>query len=191
MDFHDALKAKQTVNYLKAQTVNIEILVPQLSTEPGEVIQSLKLMTETAAGERPVYIIGSSLGGYLGTWLHQHLLSLKYAHSIRLVLINPAVGAQDLFDDFIGPQVNLYTGEKWELTRHHADQLRKLEIDELKGVDSILLLAQMGDEVLNYRLAQKKYRRCRSIIQKGGNHSFIGYEEMLPEIFKFLTTHNS
>ena len=187
----DSLKARQTVNFLQKKSNNIEIQVPLLSTEPDEVTESLKALTEDAAQKCPVYIIGSSLGGYLGTWLHQHLLSLNYGHPVKLVLINPAVKAYNLFEDFIGPQVNLYTGEKWELTHRHAEQLKELDVDELESVDSILLLAQKGDEVLDYRLAEEKYARCRSMIQDGGDHSFIGYEDVLPDIYKFLTERGS
>ena len=185
----DSLKARQTVNFLQKKSNNIEIQVPLLSTEPDEVTESLKALTEDAVQKRPVYIIGSSLGGYLGTWLHQHLLSLNYGHPVKLVLINPAVKAYNLFEDFIGPQVNRYTGEKWEMTHRHAEQLKELDVNELQNVNSILLLAQKGDEVLDYRLAEEKYVHCRSMIQDGGDHSFIGYEDVLPDIYKFLTEH--
>ena len=179
-------KALQTVEYFKKQKADIDIKVPQLPTEPEEVVELLKTMTVTAARTRPVFIIGSSLGGYLGTWLHQYLFRLGYGYPVRLVMINPAVKAYDLFEQFIGPQENLYTGEKWELTHRHAEQLRQLDVEQLTDINSILLLAQTGDEVLDYRLAEDKYEKCRSIIQAGGDHSFVGYNEMLPEIYQFL-----
>ncbi|OED49137.1 hypothetical protein ACH42_02095 [Endozoicomonas sp. (ex Bugula neritina AB1)] len=185
----DSQKARQTVDYLTKQDIDIDILVPQLPTDPEEAVHSLTSITATAVKERPVYIIGSSLGGYLGTWLHQYLLSMGYNHPVRLVMINPAAHAYDLLEQFIGPQVNLYTGEQWELTHKHAEQLKELDVDILKSKKSILLLVQMGDEVLDYRLAEKKYNKCRLVIQEGGNHSFTGYEYMLPDIFQFLTTH--
>ena len=135
---------------------------------------------------------GSSLGGYLGTWLHQYLLSLQHGQPVRLVIVNPVALDETvldchLFDAFIGPQFNVYTGERWELTQNHCDQLKKLNVETLNCTDSIFLLAQAGDEILNYRLAEQKYKNCRLLVQQGGDHSFVDYHKALPDIFAFLT----
>lgn len=180
-----SLKALNTASYIASHSLNLDVHIPVLPTEPDDVVALLKSLTESVPEEKPVYIIGSSLGGYLGTWLHKHLLQ-HHHHQVRLVVVNPAVKAYDRFEEFVGPQENLYTGEKWELTHRHAEQLKNLEVDTLLSPESILLLAQTDDEVLDYRLAVEKYKECRSIIQKGGNHGFEGYEQILPTIFEFL-----
>ncbi len=182
-------KAIQTADYIRQQNagINIDVEIPHLPTEPDDVITRLKSIAEPFVSKRPIYIIGSSLGGYLGTWLHQHLLQQGGGYPVRLVLINPAVMAYNLFEQFIGPQENLYTGEKWEMTHTHAEKIKALEVEQLRQPDSILLLAQTGDEILDYRLAVEKYRESPSIIEEGGDHSFIDYKRHLPFILKFLT----
>ena len=179
-------KAQQTIHYIQQQALDIEVLAPQLSTEPTEVARYLKEVTETEAAIRPIYIIGSSLGGYLGTWLHQYLLSLNYTHPVRLAVVNPAVRPYELFGQFLGSQENLYTGEKWVLTEQYAEQLKQLEVSELRQTDSILLLAQTGDEVLDYRLAEETYNQCHMVIQKNGSHAFERYGSTLPVILNFF-----
>lgn len=181
-----SLKAQETMAYIKSHSLDFDVHVPALSTDPDEVMVQLKEIFSPSSPEQSVYIVGSSLGGYLGTWLHNDLLQQYPERDIRLVAINPAVKAYERFEEFLGPQENLYTGEKWELTHRHARQLKELEVDELLSPETILLLAQTGDEVLDYRLAVEKYKDCRSIVQKGGNHGFENFEQMLPSIFSFL-----
>lgn len=181
-----SLKAQETMAFIKSHSLDLEAHVPALSTEPNEVVVQLTEILSHSVPERPVFIVGSSLGGYLGTWLHNHLLQQNQERNVRLVVINPAVNACERFEEFLGPQENVYTGEKWELTHAHAEQLEALEVDTLLSPESILLLAQTADEVLDYRLAVEKYKDCYSIVQEGGNHSFENYDQILPAVFSFL-----
>ena len=48
------------------------------------------------------------------------------------------------------------------------------------------VMVQTGDEVLDYRQALDKYQGCELIVQQGGDHSFIDYEKMLPQISKYF-----
>ncbi len=178
-------KARHTREFIRAQSLNLEVKIPQLPVEPDEVVSLLQSLVNDA-GSRPVYIVGSSLGGFLGTWLQDYLLSRNSESLVKLVLINPAVNIYERFEEFLGPQVNMYTEEHWTLTHRHAEQLRELEVEELKTPEDIFLLVQTDDEVLDYRLAVNKYKNCRSIIQQGGDHSFVDYERMLPVIFEFF-----
>ena len=184
-----SLKAIQTEQYIKERQLDMEVHIPAQPHYPEQTVQLLQNLTRSAATGRPVYIIGSSLGGYMGTWLHQHLLQQYPDYPIRLVIINPAVDPCDRFEEFMGPQVNLYNGEQWELTHQHVEQLAALEVTSLCAPESILLLVQTHDEVLDYRLAVEKYQPCHAIIQQGGNHGFAGFDTMLPEVFSFLTNH--
>lgn len=181
-----SLKARVTIAYIKKHSLDLDVHVPKLSHEPDTVVIQLKDILKSSPSEQPVFIVGSSLGGYLGTWLHNYLLQQYPERNVRLVVINPAVEAYDRLEEFMGPQENLYTGEKWEMTHEHARQLKALEVDNLLSPDSILLLAQTDDEVLDYRLAVRKYKDCRSIVQEGGNHGFENFGSILPTIFSFL-----
>jgi predicted esterase YcpF (UPF0227 family) len=48
------------------------------------------------------------------------------------------------------------------------------------------LLAQTGDETLDYRLAVDKYQVCKQTIEAGGDHSFQNFDSHLPNIINFL-----
>jgi hypothetical protein len=47
-------------------------------------------------------------------------------------------------------------------------------------------MVQTGDEVLDYQQAVDKYYNSQLIIQSGGDHSFVDYQQMLPTIMKFF-----
>ena len=48
-------------------------------------------------------------------------------------------------------------------------------------------MVQTGDEVLDYQQAVDKYHDCQLIVQSGGDHSFVNYQVMLPQMIKFLS----
>ena len=180
-------KAQQTIHYVQKNKLDIDLWVPDLPHHPEAVRQRLSDRINEEHGIRPVYIIGSSLGGYFGTWLMQRLIYLHPDMTTRLVLINPAVRPYELFKEYLGKQTNFYTGEEWQLTLEHVDTLKSLETFWLDNAKDILLLVQEGDETLDYRKAIEKYPDSQMIIQKGGNHSFEHYDEVLPTVFDFLS----
>ena len=48
-----------------------------------------------------------------------------------------------------------------------------------------MLLAEKGDEVLDWRQAAERYAGCRQIILDGGDHSFTRFADYLPTIVDF------
>ena len=83
-------KANETLAYFQAHHPDILVLVPQLSVYPLEAIEQIKtLVAEHQANLAGV--IGSSLGGYLATWVAE-------TYGIKAVLINPAVKPFELED---------------------------------------------------------------------------------------------
>jgi len=125
----------------------------------------------------PVTFVGSSLGGYYATHLAER-------HEARAVLINPAVRPYDLFAGLLGPQQNLYTGERYELTPQHIDELRALEVDTIHP-ERYLLLVETGDEVLDYRSAVERYAGARQIVLEGGDHGFSRFGDCIDTILQF------
>src|SRR5690606_10503156 len=93
---------------------------------------------------RPPTLVGSSLGGYYATFLAER-------HSLRAVVVNPAVVAPIDLAPWIGTQTNLYTSESFDFTMEHIDQLRALDTGPLTDPARYWLLAETGDEVLDYR----------------------------------------
>ena len=180
-------KAQLTVSYIDSNRLDIETWVPKLPNDPKEVQTLLldKIFRELTA--RPIYIMGSSLGGYYGTWLMEQLLKLDPDRQVRLVLVNPAVRPYELFEEYLGLQKNYHSGEEWFLTMDHVRQLRKQDVEDIHRPEDTLLLVQTGDETLDYRQAHRKYRDCHTITQKGGSHAFDNFQDILPAVFEFLS----
>jgi predicted esterase YcpF (UPF0227 family) len=155
--------------------------IPALAYEPILAMQQLQQLIEKYHSHhalRPLCFIGSSLGGYYATWLAE-----KY--DSRVVLINPAIKPYELFEDYLGHNRNLYTGEEYELTMDHIDQLKAFEVNSISKPDRYLLMIQTGDEVLDYKMAMNKYAAVPSIVEEGGGHEFAGFERHLETVLAF------
>ena len=129
------------------------------------------------AGLQPT-VVGSSLGGYYATWLAER-------HGLRAVLVNPAVVAPLALESFVGMQDNLYTGERFAFTPQHLDELRTLEVAAITRPERYWLLAETGDEVLDYRHAALKYSGARQTLLDGGNHGFSRWNDYLDAVIDF------
>ena len=127
-----------------------------------------------------LYFAGSSMGGFYATYL-----AAKY--DSRVVLINPAVRPWLGRDYLLGDQANYHTGEVHRIEQKHLDQLQGFEVDPITEAADFLVLLQTGDEVLDYRLAEEKYANCQLVIEPGGDHGFVGFENHLPAIIEFLS----
>lgn len=181
-------KAIQTTEYIQQRQFDVELWAPDLPVYPSDIVQCLQSHLKKSINQRDIYIIGSSLGGFLGTWLQSWLLNNGHRQKVRLVLVNPAVVPHERFEAFLGPQRNYHTGADWVMTEAYVEQLLLLEVEPLPSPENILLLVQTGDETLDYRLAVEKYKECRAIIQEDGSHAFDHFEDILPEVFDFLTS---
>jgi predicted esterase YcpF (UPF0227 family) len=175
-------KARQTVRYWQQRNRENTLLVPELTAGPAESIRQVQQMIDELAGSR-IGLIGSSLGGFYATCLAER-------NNLRAVVINPAVQPCLRWRQYLGEHKNYYSDTVHVVTEQHVDELRKLDVQQLKEPENYLLLAQTGDEVLDYRAAEALYQMGTCIIQEGGNHSFENYEEFLPIIFDFLTIKN-
>lgn len=152
-----------------------QLRVPALHHHPRQAIAQLE--AEIADLGWPV-LVGSSLGGYYATHLAER-------HGLRALLINPAVNPQRRFDAYLGPQVNLYSGERWTLSEDHVAALAELEVPPPRDAERYQVWLQTGDETLDYRHAAEFYRYCALRIQAGGDHGFQGFAERLPALFAF------
>ena len=130
-----------------------------------------------AAGLTPT-VFGSSLGGYYATWLAER-------HDLQAVLVNPAVVAPLELGAYVGMQDNMYTGERFEFTRGHIDELRALEVPAVSRPQRYWLLVETGDEVLDYRHAVDKYAGARQTVLEGGDHGFSRWEDYLDAVIAF------
>lgn len=122
-------------------------------------------------------LIGSSLGGFYATWLAEK-------HDLKAVLINPAIDPHVGLRSYLGPQQNVYTGERYELTERHLREWRAFHVARITA-GRYLLLVETGDEVLDYRRAVDRYAGCDQVVVEGGDHSLQSFPQHLPRILRF------
>ena len=168
-------KASYLMGVMDSLGLADQLRVPALHHHPRQAIAQLE--AAIAELESPL-LVGSSLGGYYATHLAER-------HGLKALLINPAVNPHRLFDGYLGPQQNLYTGETWELTLDHVQALAELEVSAPVDAGRFQVWLQTADETLDYRQAEQFYRACALCIQAGGDHSFQGFAERLPVLLSF------
>lgn len=155
------------------------LIAPQLPASPAAAIALADgIIQKVGAGGTALTLAGSSLGGYYATHLAEK-------HHLKAVLVNPAVVAALELERYLGPQTWLYSGEPFDFTRQHIDELAALEVPVLADPTRYWLLAEQGDETLDYRQAVARYACARQTILPGGDHSFTRWEDYLDEIIAF------
>lgn len=170
-------KAQRLLGYCKAHLPHVRLHIPELHHDPAVAIRQLQNIMDEDEGVR--LLVGSSLGGYYATWLAQQ-------YRVKAALVNPAVSPHlHLGEEFLGMHTNDYTGRQYELTLAHVDSIRQLDVQEIEHPENFFLLVQTGDETLDYRLAVEKYRHSKQWVEPGGNHSFVDFDKVIPEILAF------
>jgi len=89
------------------------------------------------------------------------------------------------FGRYLGPQSNLYTGEAFELTSTHVDELRALDLPGITRPDRYWLIFETGDEVLDYREAIAFYEGAHQSVVTGGDHSLTCFAEIVPDLVEW------
>jgi predicted esterase YcpF (UPF0227 family) len=170
-------KAKQLGEHMAGIGRQADYYCPALPNSPREAIARVEAELEQRH-PGSVTLIGSSLGGFYATHLAEK-------HGWKAVLVNPAVHAHILMRSAVGPQTNWHSGEKWEFTEAHLAELAVLDVPAITRPERYLLLAQTGDEVIDYRDAVAYYAGARQIIEEGGDHGFAGFERHFQTILDF------
>ena len=174
-----SLKATLMADYCRRERPDIRVEIPQMPCYPADAAQFIDGLVRSFIDEYQVGLVGSSLGGYVSTWLNSR-------YQLPAVLVNPAVKPYELLQDYLGEQANPYTGERYVLEPKHMDELRQMDVAELAAPDLLWLLQQEGDEVLDYRQAVEKYSACRQTVEPEGDHSFVGFDRYPKQIIQFL-----
>ncbi len=175
-----SFKAQVTQRWLARHRPDIQFYCPELSSHPEQAAEMLDRTAEPLQSQ-PLYLIGSSLGGFWASWL------IERGRASKAVLINPAVAPQQLVEGLIGQALeNYYNGERYCLQYNDAEFLTKCDLPIAKK-KAYWLMVQQGDETLDYRQAVKKYHACKQLVEQGGSHTFENYDQWLPQIIQFLS----
>lgn len=166
-------KALLTAQYFQA-IPGVQCHAIDLPYTPDAAMQVLAQATQTV----PTAIIGSSLGGFLATVLAERL-------GCRACLINPAVAPHTVLSKYLGDYEHPVLQQRYRVLPEHMQQLAELMPQQIKDPAQYLVLLQSGDEVLDYQLAVNYYQGAQLQLVQGGDHSFIGYQNYLPQIAEF------
>lgn len=177
----ESFKARCFSKFITDNYPQDQFVAPTLSDFPEKAIKDLSLFIEQSLKSSKVVLLGSSLGGFYATYLVQ-----KY--KLKALLVNPAVIPHELLHEYLGMNKNYHTGEEYEFTTEHIDQLKTIYIDHINSPENLMVMLQKDDEVLDYRLAEKKYSESHLLIESGGNHSFQNFEQHCENIYIFLSS---
>ena len=153
--------------------------VPALHHRPASAMRDVCAWVDTRPDQRgPLTFVGSSLGGYYATWLAE-----KY--EARAIVINPAVRPFVDLRVHLGPQQNLYTGERYDLTREHFAELQALWVERLTQPERYLLLVCSGDAMLDWREAIARYAGAWQFVTGDGTHGWESIDAEIPSMLRF------
>lgn len=172
-------KALQTQAWLAQYRSQWQFVCPELSPHPFLARQTLEACVASYR-HQPVYLMGSSLGGFWATYLSER-------YNLPAVLINPAVHPHTRFQEFAGrPLKHYHHDTTYVLESEDLQELKTCSASAITRPERYWLLVQTADETLDYRLAVELYQGCRQTVEPGGNHAFEGFEDWLPEFADFF-----
>jgi len=165
-----------------------EISIPEYrSHQPRHSVGYLNdyVRQNAAMSKSPgIMLIGSSLGGYYAQYLAN-----QHDFIFAAVLINPCLQPQITLASQIGEQLNCVTGKSFYFSEEDYESLAQYDVPRNKLIKSTLVLLDQGDEIIDYRFAQEKYKgKGRVIVYPGGDHWFKHLDQALPEIEMFYKT---
>lgn len=169
-------KARVLGRYLEGLGFGERYACPALPPLAEAALGEVEALMRRDPGAKYCFV-GSSLGGFYATHLAEK-------HDARAVLLNPAIEPHVGLRAFLGPQENLYTRERYELTERHLEQWARLYVPRITP-SRYLLIVETGDEVLDYRAAVARYEGAEQIVVEGGDHTVRSFEEHLPTIARF------
>lgn len=172
---HKALLVSQ---YMSENHCLDQLICPQIPTVPKEARDFLERLVEDALKDSQLSYVGSSLGGYYATYLAE-----KYGGTA--VLINPSVKPYQTLKAHLGENKFYFDEGCWDFNESHIQQLIEMDVSKITQANRYFVLLQTGDETLDYREAELKYKNSRCIIEQGGDHSFVGLERFIPQIIQF------
>jgi len=173
-----SLKAAQLAAAVAAlpETSRPALHVPMLIHRPVQALAQIEALLAAAAA--PVCLVGSSLGGFYATVVAER-------HGLRAVLVNPAVRPDEGLRAYAGVQMNMYTGERFEVTGGHFAELGAMRVGRISRPERYFLLVQTGDDVLDFRQAVAFYAGASQFVHGGGDHAFVGFDAQIPAILRF------
>jgi predicted esterase YcpF (UPF0227 family) len=168
-------KAKLFKEYFKDRG----IIAPSLSYVPDLAMATLEELIQSYQNlNQKIFLVGSSLGGYYALYLSQ-----KY--NLKAVLLNPSIYPYETLALWKGFVINFYDESTFSWTQNHIESLKNYQ-PTLRSRANLLLLAQKGDELLDYKVALTFLEGCQVALDEGGSHAFEDIQKHFDTISNFL-----
>ena len=175
-----SIKGQQLKDYCTLYTL-YTVHLPDLNMPPLQVIETI---SDLIGQLDDVVLVGSSLGGFYAT-------QLVAKHSVPAVLINPAMRPWLLIQEHIGSQLPYKVSENWIIDQQQLDDLEQLAVPFVQDADKLLVLLQQGDEILDYRDAERYYSATSHtsmiMTEMHGNHAMENFADKIPMLLEFLS----
>ncbi|WP_265632853.1 YqiA/YcfP family alpha/beta fold hydrolase [Cupriavidus cauae] len=177
-----SFKAQLVQQRLRERGLGRYYACPMLDVSPARAIEQAEAAIAaarlSAPSDRPLAIVGSSLGGYYARWLGER-------HGCPTVLLNPAVHPWTDLERHLGEQPLWHGGGSVKVERHHLQELLDLRVDTLRHPERFYLLAATGDEVLDYREMVASCQGARIRVIEGSDHGISEFADYVDEVLDF------
>jgi predicted esterase YcpF (UPF0227 family) len=174
----ESFKAQAMMAYMRQHGCESKLICPQLPTVPGEAKVYLDQLVTASLPDASLAYVGSSLGGYYATYLAE-------TYGGTAVLVNPSVRPYVTLEACLGENRFYHDDICWMFDESHIAQLYDMNIEQLTDMSRYMVLLQTGDETLDYREAEQRYAGSHMIIEHGGDHAFVDFENHIAEILAF------
>ncbi len=172
-------KARALAAALARRHCDWELITPDLSHDPAVAFTQIEaIVARQPDPSQNVTMIGSSLGGF-----YAHVTGAKNA--CRTVLLNPSLTPFVTLAGHVGPQTNLHTGETFDFTSTHLDVLRSHTPVGTDNNRNVLLIVEMGDELLDHQQTIAALPGATTIAVPGGNHDLGSFPHHIDTVLHF------
>ena len=178
-----SMKAQKMAAHVAHHHPEVVFWCPQLPPSPREAMA----LVSHGLAQWPVgrlAVMGSSLGGFYATWVAERL---AVAAGCPVVLVNPAVNPARDLARHIGEQTHWHDpSQRFFFQPAFVDELRAQEVATLQGPGRYQVWAATGDEVLDWRDMQHRYRDSQLQIVPGSDHALSDFDQHLPTMLAHL-----
>ena len=173
-------KARQCRDWVHAHRPDIHWWCPQLPPSPRDAIALLAQGTAEWPLARTA-VVGSSLGGFYAT-----VLAERWAHAVRVVVLNPAVYPDRDLADRIGETTAWHSDERFFFRPEYIADLRDMRPSAITQPHRYFAVIAKGDEVLDWRDMAARYAGCPMQVLEGNDHALSDFEASFTAMRDFL-----
>lgn len=170
-----SFKAQRLAEVLRQIPHSPPFVCPQLPPSPAE---AMALVLEDLQPGVDDVVIGSSLGGYYARYIAEHF-------DARTVLLNPAIAPAQSLAHHLGLGTQFHSSEPFEFRPEYLDELQHYAVPYVRHPERCLLIAAMGDEVLDWRDMVAAWRGARIIVLEGSDHGLSDFDQHIGRVLEF------